>query len=295
VTCVPGSTSHTTSGTAASDAAAAVAGRVDGPAATGPRTVRLPRWAAASVAALGLVLLVLATTADRVPLLQLPSEPAARGVPPGPLATATATASPATASTTAPAIVPIDLPWVRPAVLALLAVLALVMVAGTVVALVHVARRLWQDRWQAPDVLHAVTNERLDVDLSAPRDAVAETAERMREALRTGTPRNAVVQCWLLLVESLERHGVTPHPAQSPTELARDALNQVSTDAGAVAELTALFLEARFSEHPIGEQSRQRAEAALQRITAGLQRVVVPAPVAGTDPSRDPGHAGGVA
>jgi hypothetical protein len=257
--------------------------------------VRLPRWAAVSVAAAGLGLLVLATTADRVPLLQLPSGSAAHGLPPGPLATASATATSATASTTAKPILPFDLPWVRPAVLVLLALVGLVMVAGTVVALVHVARRLWQDRWQPPDVLHAMTTERLDVGLSARRDAVAEAAERMHEVLQEGTPRNAVVQCWLLLVRSLEQHGVTPHPAQSPTELARDALNQVSTDAGAVAELTALFLEARFSEHPIGEPSRQRAVAALQRITAALRpRVAVAAPPAGGEP-RDPSRSGGAA
>lgn len=281
-----------TSGTSASGAAAPVTARADDPGPAKPRTLRLPRWAAASVVALGLTLLVLATTADRVPLLQIPSRPSAHGVPPGPLATASATASPATAASTAPAVLPFDLPWVRPMVLTLLAVMALIMVAGTVVALVHVARRLWQDRWQAPDVLHALASERLDVDLSAPLDAVAEAAERMREALRTGTPRNAVVQCWLLLVHSLERHGVSPDPAQSPTELARQALSQVSTDAEAVTELTALFLEARFSEHPIGERARQRAEAALQRITAGLRHQSLVAPAAGTDALRNPGRTG---
>jgi hypothetical protein len=272
-----------TPGTTAPAIAAPVTASDEGSGPRRPRTIRLPGWAAASVAGLGLALLVLVTTADRVPLLQVPDKPSARGVPPGPLATASATVSPATGSTTAAPVVPFDLPWVRPMVLTLLALVALVMVAGTVVALVQVARRLWQDRWRAPDVQHALTGERLDVDLSAPHDAVAKAAERMREALRTGTPRNAVVQCWLLLVQSLERHGVTPDPAQSPTELARHALSQVSTDASAVTELTALFLEARFSEHPIGEESRRRAEAALRRITAGLDRQRVRASAASSE------------
>jgi hypothetical protein len=294
VTSVPAPTSRTTSGTSATGVAVPVTGPDDGSGPARPRTLRLPPWVAASVVGLGLALLVLVTTADRVPLWQVPAGPSARGVPPGPLTTVSATASPTTGSTTAPPIVPFDLPWVRPLVLTLLALVALIMVAGTVVALVQVARRLWQDRWQAPDVLHAMTSERLDVDLSAPRDAVEEAAERMREALRTGTPRNAVVQCWLLLVHSLERHGVTGHPAQSPTELARHALSQVSTDAGAVAELTALFLEARFSEHPIGEESRRRAESALQRIIVGLQQHRVDVAVAGTDSPQRPGQNDGV-
>jgi hypothetical protein len=282
-----------TSGTTASGVAAPVTAEVESSGPALPRTIRLPGWAVASVVGVGLALLVLVTTADRVPLLQVPDKPSARGVPPGPLATASATVSPATGSTTAAPVVPFDLPWVRPLVLTLLAVVAVVMVAGTLVALVQVARRLWQDRWRAPDVQHALTGERLDVDLSAPHDAVAEAAERMRDALRSGTPRNAVVQCWLLLVHSLERHGVTPHPAQSPTELARHALSQVSTDAGAVTELTAVFLEARFSEHPIGEESRRRAEAALQRITRGLEQQRLGVSAAGSDSPRHPGHTDG--
>jgi Domain of unknown function (DUF4129) len=237
-----------------------------------PRAVQLPRWVAASVVGAGLTVLVLATTADGTALLQAPPE-AAHGSPPGPLLTpgATGTAA-ATASATPDPITPFDLPWIRPLVLTVLAVVGLVMVAGTVVALVQVARRLWEDRWQAPDVLHPMEGQPLDVDLSAPRDALAEAAEEMRDALRAGSPRNAVVRCWLLLVAALERHGVTPDPAQSPTELARHALNRVSTDRAAVAELTALFLEARFSEHVIDEDARRRAGAALRRITDALEQ-----------------------
>jgi hypothetical protein len=232
--------------------------------------VQLPRWAVASVVATGLAVLVLATTADGTALLQAP--PATpHGSPPGPLGTPAATATAAaTASATPDPVIPIDLPWLRPVVLTLLGVAAVIMVAGTVVAVVHVARRLWEERWQAPDLLHALESEPLDVDLSAPRDALAEAAQQMRDVLLTGSPRNAVVQCWLLLVAALERHGVTPQPAESPTEFTRNALNQVSTDRAAVAELTSLFLEARFSEHVIGEEARLRATAALGRVTAAL-------------------------
>ena len=248
---------------------------------------------AACVVGTGLAVLVLATTGDGTALLR-PPPGAAHGSPPGPLGTpgVSATAG-ATASATPDPIAPIDLPWVRPLVLTVLALVGLVMVAGTVVALVDVARRLWEDRWQAPDVLHPMDGEPIEVALSAPRDALAEAAQQMQDALRAGSPRNAVVQCWLLLVASLERHGVTPDPAQSPTELARHSLNRVSTDRAAVAELTALFLEARFSAHVIDEDARRRAEAALRRITAALERRP-PASVPGTSTSSataDPGSA----
>lgn len=235
-----------------------------------PRTLRLPGWVTAAVVGTGLVVLVLATTADGTALLQAPPE-RTFGSPPGPLATMTTASGAATSSATPPAIMPIDVPWLRPLVLTALALAGLIMVAGTAVALVHVARRLWEERWQSPDVLHALDSQPIDVDLSVQRDALAEAAQQMRDALRSGTPRNAVVQCWLLLVAALERHGVRPDPSQSPTEFTREALSRLSTDRAAVAELTSLFLEARFSEHVIGEDARQRAEAALGRVTAALQ------------------------
>ena len=88
MTSVPAPTSHSTSGTPDPGTAAAATAGDHGVTTTAPRIVRLPRWAAVSVAAAGLGLLVLATTPDRVPLLQLPSDSAPLGLPPAPLATA---------------------------------------------------------------------------------------------------------------------------------------------------------------------------------------------------------------
>jgi hypothetical protein len=219
----------------------------------------------------GLAILVLAATADPVPLLR-----SAAGAPPGrhpgPLLTAgTATAS-ATGTATSHHVTPYDLPWVRPLVLAVLAVVGLLMLAGTVAALVQVAKRLWEERWRAPDVPLAQSADQLDVPLAASHEAVLDAAEQLQAAFRAGTPRNGGVQCWVVLLRTLEEHGVAPDPAQSPTELTRHALQRVSTDRTAVAELTSLFLEARFSEHTIGEASRRRAEVALRRVLSGLDR-----------------------
>jgi hypothetical protein len=257
-----------------SDAAGAAA--ADGPATTSdvpaePRTVALPRCAGLCAAATGLALLVVVTTADPVRLLHTTSEPAT-GRPPGPLPTPSATASTLASGTPTPdQVAPYDVPWLRPVVLAVLVVVGLVMLAGTVLAVVQVARRLWEDRWQAPDVPQALADEQLHVDLAATRDAVVESAAELREALLAGSPRNGVVQCWLRLVQALEEHGIVPDPAQSATELTRVALSRLSPDARAVTELTSLFLEARFSEHTIGEPERQRALDALHRVVASLE------------------------
>lgn len=235
-----------------------------------PRTLLLPRWVAASVIGSALVVLVLATSGDPVPLLTAPRR-APLGPPPGPLDLATATAGTATPTTSATPVPPaFDAAWVRPLVLGVLVVVAVAMLAGTVYGVVHVVRRLWEERWRSPDVPNAIGADPLDIDLHAARQGVSEAARDMRAALRAGSPRNAVVQCWLLLLDSLGTHGVTTHPSQSPTELAEHALSQVSTDRAAVSELTFLFLEARFSEHPMDETARRRAEVALARILSDL-------------------------
>lgn len=217
----------------------------------------------------GLGLLVLAATADPVPMLSRSQAPPT-GRPPGPLATASATASGPNGTPTPDQITPYDASWVRPLVLGVLIVVGAVVLLGTAVAVVQMARRLWEDRWQAPGVARSIGGDQLEVDLTSPGQAIVDAAEQMAQALRSGSPRNAVVQCWLVLVRSLEQHGVTPDPAHSPTELTRAALTQLSTDARAADELTSLFLEARFSEHLIGELERQRALSALQRVVSGL-------------------------
>lgn len=254
---------------------------------SGPRTVVLSRWLAGCVIGTGLAVLVLASTGDPLPLIDAPDSPAL-GQPPGPLGLPTVTASvAATASatpTTAPQ--PYDAPWLRPLVLGALIVVGVLMLAGTIVAVVVLTKRLWQDRWQPPDLQRALADEQVTVDLAASREALETAARQMRQALNTGAPRNAVVRCWLLLVDSLERHGVTPDPAQSATEFTRFALTQVSTDQHAIARLTTLFLEARFSEHELGEDAREAALAALDRITSSLDagpRAGVAAGIVATD------------
>lgn len=271
---MPAPTSRTLPGTQGSGAATPEEPAAPSP---GPRTATLPRWLAACVIGTGLAVLVLASTGDAVPLLDAPDSPAL-GRPPGslglPSVTPSATATGSATATSVPQ--PFDVPWLRSLVLGALIVAGVLMLAGTLVAVAVVAKRLWEDRWQRPEVQHALGDERVSVDLAASREALQTAAAQMREALRTGSPRNAVVRCWLLLVDSLEGHGVKPHPAQSATEFTRFALTQVSADQRAVAELTALFLEARFSQHELGERARERAVAALDRIVTSLDSTTSP-------------------
>ena len=64
------------------------------------------------------------------------------------------------------------------------------------------------------------------------------------------------------LADSIERRGVLRSEGGAP-----------------IAELSALYREARFSEHELGEEHRERAEAALRALHQDLARILHTAPV----------------
>jgi hypothetical protein len=86
------------------------------------------------------------------------------------------------------------------------------------------------------------------------------------ELLLAGEPRNAIVACWERFEEQAERVGLARKPWETSSEFTLRLLDAVSADDSAVAELAALYREARFSSHPITEGNRQSAVEALGRI-----------------------------
>lgn len=111
--------------------------------------------------------------------------------------------------------------------------------------------------------------------------SIAADAAAQRAALRSGTPRNAIVACWLRLEAAVLAAGVTPHPADTSTEFVERVLTGFRVEPDAIMRLGALYREARFSEHPIGEDARHDAISALDTVHAGLREAAVPA-VAGS-------------
>jgi hypothetical protein len=88
-------------------------------------------------------------------------------------------------------------------------------------------------------------------------------------ALLHGSPRNAIVACWLRMEEDVARAGLPKHPAETSTEYTTRVLSSSSLDP-AVDELAALYREARFSRHELAQEHRDRPLSALQRIHASL-------------------------
>ncbi len=102
-----------------------------------------------------------------------------------------------------------------------------------------------------------------------PRTVEADDAEAFA-ALREGSPRNAIVRCWMVLERNAASAGVPRRPAETSSEYVERVVGASSIDHRPIAELGALFREARFSSRPIDEARRAQAESALRRTLASL-------------------------
>ena len=142
--------------------------------------------------------------------------------------------------------------------------LAVVAIVATVVFMV--ARELWRRR---PEPAAAP-------EAAAPIDTLPEVllegASVRMEGLQTGTPTDAIVACWVRLEEEVAAAGLKEDDSRTSSEVVADVLGEYDVDSAALAELAALYREARFSEHALTEAHRARARDALTTVHVDLRR-----------------------
>ena len=100
--------------------------------------------------------------------------------------------------------------------------------------------------------------------------ALAEDADRQRELLAEGSPRNGIVRCWHRFEELAAEAGLGRRVWETPGEFALRLLSTVEADEDAAYRLTLLYREARFSHHELDESARDEALEALVTIHLGL-------------------------
>ena len=144
---------------------------------------------------------------------------------------------------------------------AVLAIAAIFVVRLVRRAWQHRPRLQWNRRVSAPDF----------VILDDVAEAVVADAEAQHTALRTGSPRNAIVACWLRLETIVEAAGVGHDPSSTAAEFTAMVLDRFDVDPAATSRLAALYREARFSTHPMDESHRQEAITLLDTIHGGLR------------------------
>jgi hypothetical protein len=87
-----------------------------------------------------------------------------------------------------------------------------------------------------------------------------------RTALAGGSPRNAIVACWMQLERDAAEAGLPRDAAETSAEYVERVVAASSLDPAPIGELAALYREARFSRHDLRDDHRARALAALNRV-----------------------------
>ena len=146
-----------------------------------------------------------------------------------------------------------------PVTVLLYAVLVAMLLAGVAVSI------RWARRLRLPIALRA-------------GEVIAEDPEQLREAVESGRSalrtvddaRAAIIACYLAMETTLAERGTARGAAGTPGELLARATEAGLVRGTAAGQLTALFYEARFSSHPLGQRQRDAAELALDELAADL-------------------------
>ena len=104
-----------------------------------------------------------------------------------------------------------------------------------------------------------------------PRDvALASLTSSLDALAQPADDRAAIVAAYAALLDGLARAGVPRRVDEAPEEYMRRVLTALDVRPQPLDALTALFAEARFSEHPMGSSHRADAVAALESARSDL-------------------------
>jgi len=244
------------------------------------REVRLPRppggptpWAvAAGVAALALVAVV--TASGPVDIVTQPlrgSAPSVLLTPPPSAATSTST------SAATDLLPPLDsLPTLPPVLIAVIQLVVAVLV-GWILALM--ARYAWRS---FPRVSTRAVVRRPLTALPPVPDELVDSADGRLARLQEGSPRNAIVACWVDLEEAAAGAGLPRRPYETSAEYTVRVLRTWDIAPDAMGALAELYREARYSRHPLTEAHRQAAVDRLTAVHDDLRRVAATATATAT-------------
>ncbi|HMJ77897.1 MAG TPA: DUF4129 domain-containing protein, partial [Iamia sp.] len=146
----------------------------------------------------------------------------------------------------------------------------LLVLAGVVVVLLiaaFLALRGWRPNRRGPVVEPGDEEAHDRAVMAASVDASARLLDL------SGDPRQAIIAAYALLLEGLAACAQGRHPAETPLEHLERVLAALDVRPEPLRELTALFGEARFSDHAMTDRQRDRARAALEAAAADLERV----------------------
>jgi len=127
----------------------------------------------------------------------------------------------------------------------------------------------WQARRRREEAAEEIEFDVLDTPAQLAEE-IARQAQRQRDLLAEGSPRNGIVACWHEFEVAAGAIGVDRQPWQTAAEFTLHVLDLVEANHAAVGRLADLYREARFSEHDLDELHREAARRALAQIHDSL-------------------------
>jgi hypothetical protein len=111
----------------------------------------------------------------------------------------------------------------------------------------------------------------LELQSTVAEDFAAGMSEAIADLESEPDARRAVIAAYARMERVLAYHGMRRLPSETPVEYLRRVLLDLTRERDAVRELTALFEEAKFSRHEIGDDHKRRAIGDLEAIRDDLR------------------------
>jgi Domain of unknown function (DUF4129) len=140
---------------------------------------------------------------------------------------------------------------------------------ATILLAALVAGWFWWMRRNAPPPV-----ERPHAELGAAEDVAATISDAIDDLEAEPDARAAVIAAYARMERVFERHGLDRRPSETPFEYLRRILVGLGSRAEPVSRLTALFEQAKFSDHVIDGSMKRDAIDALRAIRSDLQEAV---------------------
>jgi len=103
---------------------------------------------------------------------------------------------------------------------------------------------------------------------------ISSTADKAITELHEGRDvRDIIIRNYQKMLIILEKEGVKQEISFTPRELEKVAINKLKLTEATIDEMTKLFEEAKYSDHPLGEKERNRAIANFKRIKKELEGI----------------------
>ncbi|GEM_PF-6837079 len=112
---------------------------------------------------------------------------------------------------------------------------------------------------------YLLTPKKDKIELS--EDGVTRTIDRTLEKLYRGEDvQSTIIRCYIEMCYHLEEQGVSDQQFLTSREFRSKALEKLDIPSELLYNLTAMFEEARYSTHPMGDQEKKEAIENLQRL-----------------------------